>query len=228
MSWRPPSRAAFEPCSRSRHCKSLRLRLAAEKTRLKQCDAVSLCCRLVSEDVAIGVAELTKRVERAEGSALLVMAHDKDHDRLCNLLQSVPGAGEVAGVQVLAELAVLPADISAKQWVAHAGLDHRRHESGMSVRRPSRISEVGNLKDRLRFLPAREPVGFIAADADAGSAQPGHINLKQLQIPLIPHHITLADELVGAHPQSSLVGGSSADDRTSGKHHQLTDPPAVD
>lgn len=153
--WRPPSRAAFELRSLSRHGTSLRLRLAAEKTRLKQCDAVDLCSRLVREDVAVGIAELTRRIERNQGHALVAIAGDKELERQFALLQSVVGFGEVAGVQLLSELAVLPADMSAKQWVAHAGLDPRRHESGTSVHRPSRISKVGNrYVRRSLYMPA--------------------------------------------------------------------------
>jgi len=153
--WSAPSRAAFELRSLSRHGTSLRLCLAAEKTRLKQCDAVNLSSRLVREDIALGIAELTKRIERTQGHALLVIAYDEELERRFTLLQSVPGFSEVAGVQLLAELAVLPADMTAKQWVAHAGLDPRRHESGTSVNQRSRISKVGNrYVRRSLYMPA--------------------------------------------------------------------------
>ena len=56
---------------------------------------------------------------------------------------------------MLAELAVLPADMSARQWVAHTGLDPRHYESGTSVHASARISKVGNRHLRAAlFLPA--------------------------------------------------------------------------
>src|SRR5262249_55372518 len=54
------------------------------------------------------------------------------------------GIAAASAVAILAELAVLPQDMSAREWVAHAGLDPRRHESGTSVKGPVRISKVGN------------------------------------------------------------------------------------
>jgi anaerobic selenocysteine-containing dehydrogenase len=66
-------------------------------------------------------------------------------------------------VHILAELAVLPEDMSVRQWVAHAGLDPRTFESGTSVHKRPRMSKVGNshLRSAL-YMPAlvavqREP-----------------------------------------------------------------------
>lgn len=42
------------------------------------------------------------------------------------------------------ELMVLPADMTAKQWVAYAGLDPRYIESGSSVAKKPRLSKAGN------------------------------------------------------------------------------------
>jgi transposase len=50
---------------------------------------------------------------------------------------------------------VLPADLSARQLVAHAGLDPRRHDSGTSVHKQARISRAGNKYLRAAlFTPA--------------------------------------------------------------------------
>jgi len=58
-------------------------------------------------------------------------------------------------MRLLAELLVLPDDLAAPQWVAHAGLDPRQYESGSSVSRPARISRVGNSHlRRALFFPA--------------------------------------------------------------------------
>jgi transposase len=39
---------------------------------------------------------------------------------------------------------ILPQDMTAKQWVAYAGLDPRHFESGSSVSKKPRISKAGN------------------------------------------------------------------------------------
>ena len=59
-------------------------------------------------------------------------------------LISVKGIAAGSAVAILAELAALPEDMSAREWVAHAGLDPRRQESGTSVQGQVRISKVGN------------------------------------------------------------------------------------
>jgi uncharacterized OB-fold protein len=68
------------------------------------------------------------------------------------------GVGQIdlpEGPRILAELAVLPEDMTTRQWVAHAGPDPRDYESGSSVRAATRISKVGNRHLRAAlFMPA--------------------------------------------------------------------------
>ena len=70
-------------------------------------------------------------------------------------LVSVRGIGERSAVRLLAELAVLPADMTVRQWVAHCGLDPRPWDSGRSIHRPARISRTGNARLRAAlYMPA--------------------------------------------------------------------------
>ena len=70
-------------------------------------------------------------------------------------LTSIKGIADAAGIQLLAELGTLPQDMTTRQWVAHAGLDPRPHQSGTSVYKPARISKTGNAHlRRALFLPA--------------------------------------------------------------------------
>ena len=70
-------------------------------------------------------------------------------------LVSTKGIGEASAMRLLAELLVLPDDLAAPQWVAHAGLDPRPYESGTSVHRPRRITKVGNRHLRAAlYMPA--------------------------------------------------------------------------
>jgi len=49
----------------------------------------------------------------------------------------------------------VPDDMTVREWVAYAGLDPRRHQSGSSVDRPERISKVGNARlRRALYMPA--------------------------------------------------------------------------
>jgi transposase len=49
----------------------------------------------------------------------------------------------------------MPEDMSVREWVAHAGLDPKRHVSGTSVEQRPRISKVGNARiRRALYMPA--------------------------------------------------------------------------
>ena len=65
-----------------------------------------------------------------------------------------PGSEQGAAVLVIGELSVLP-PMTARQWVAQAGLDVREETSGSSLARRPRLSKRGNkrLREAL-FYPA--------------------------------------------------------------------------
>jgi transposase len=84
----------------------------------------------------------------------LIAAHPSLQRRYAQL-RSIKGMGPASAVQVLGEVLVLPSDMSAKQWVAHAGLDPRWQQSGSSVQTVARISKQGNSRLRAAlFMPA--------------------------------------------------------------------------
>lgn len=75
--------------------------------------------------------------------------------RRYDLMNTIKGVGPLSSICILAELMVLPQDMTASQWVAHAGLDPREHSSGTSVNGGSRISKAGNKYLRAAlFMPA--------------------------------------------------------------------------
>ena len=58
-------------------------------------------------------------------------------------------------MQILGELAVLPATLDARQWVAFAGLDPVRFTSGTTVDKKPRISRGGSRhRRRALYMPA--------------------------------------------------------------------------
>lgn len=79
------------------------------------------------------------------------------------LLVSVKGIGPTSALHLIAELALLPGDLTPRQWVAHAGLDPRQHDSGTSVHKPAHVSRAGNKHLRAAlFLPATVAVRYDA------------------------------------------------------------------
>jgi hypothetical protein len=92
---------------------------------------------------------------QAEFAPTAIRYPDQALSAAFGLLCTIPGVGPVSAVQLLSELAVLPADMTAKQWTAHAGLDVREHRSGTSIDKAPPISRAGNAYlRRALFMPA--------------------------------------------------------------------------
>jgi transposase len=110
---------------------------------------------VVCNDIEVNVRHLDRRIELlTEQAVALIAGHADLHDAFERLI-SVPGIAAHSAVQLLPELLVLPAGMTVRQWVAHAGLDPRAHQSGTSVDKPARISKVGNAHiRRALFMPA--------------------------------------------------------------------------
>ncbi len=89
---------------------------------------------------------------------LQIRAHLKAHEDLhqdAQLLQSIPGIGEITAWDILAEMPDVSEFANAQSAAAYAGLAPREHKSGSSVRRPTHLSKRGN--SRLRkalYFPA--------------------------------------------------------------------------
>ena len=66
------------------------------------------------------------------------------------------GIAEKSAVLLLGELALLPPGMTVREWVAHAGLDPKKHTSGTSVKACERISKIGNARiRRALYMPAQ-------------------------------------------------------------------------
>jgi transposase len=71
------------------------------------------------------------------------------------LLLSAKGIANASATALLGELLALPDDMSARQWVAMAGLDPRHCQSGSSVNKKPRLSKAGNKYLRAAlYMPA--------------------------------------------------------------------------
>ena len=153
--WQAPSEAAFELRTICRHAVSMRQALAADKARLARSRATSAIARVVTDDIVIGIAQLEIRINKLQAASLALIEQDPALSASLARLCTIPGLGPTSAVQVLSELAVLPGDMTAKQWTAHAGLDPRQHQSGTSIDKAPRISRAGNRYiRRALYMPA--------------------------------------------------------------------------
>lgn len=153
--WEPPPAECFQLRALTRRIDALTRERTQEKNRLH---AVYSCKELpeaLIRDSEDGLADLEARIDRLEQEALALIDRCDWLRTAYLLLTTICGIAQKSGLMILGELGVLPRDMKAKQWVAHAGLDPRRFNSGTSVQRPTRISKRGNgiLRSAL-YIPA--------------------------------------------------------------------------
>lgn len=128
---------------------------AQEKNRLHADESVEATPHAIRESIDRHIDAIHAEIESLTQSALAVVRADGELDRRFAHLVSVKGIAQASAITLLAELSLLPPDMSARQWVAHAGLDPKHSESGTSVQGAVRISKIGNRHLRAAlFLPA--------------------------------------------------------------------------
>jgi len=98
---------------------------------------------------------LDAQIKTLRESALELIQQHEELKQAYTLITGIKGIAETSAVQILSELMILPKDMTARQWVAHAGLDPRIFNSGSSVSKKPRISKVGNKYIRQAlYMPA--------------------------------------------------------------------------
>ena len=155
MSWTPPAEPVLALRAIARRIAALVTERTRERNRLHALAATAEASAVVVNDIEVNVRHLERRIELLSAQAIeLIAAHAELQTAFARLV-SVPGIATRSAVQLLPELLVLPVGMTVRQWVAHAGLDPRAHQSGTSVDRPARISKVGNAHiRRALFMPA--------------------------------------------------------------------------
>ena len=153
--WQPPAPEILELQAINRRIDQLHTELTREKNRCHAAQFAGASADAIAHDIEVNIRHLERRIARMQDSGLqLVRGVPALTAKLAHLV-SAKGIGEASAMRILAELLVLPDDLAAPQWVAHAGLDPRPYESGTSVHRPRRISKVGNRHLRAAlYMPA--------------------------------------------------------------------------
>ena len=153
--WVAPSTQALELRTISRRIAALRAVCAAEKNRRHAAgltqytpDSVHQSIDRLIETLELEIKDLIKHAQALIRSVPTLKAR-------YDLAVTACGIGPLSAILLLGELAYLPADMDARQWVAHAGLDPKHHRSGSSVQKKPRISKAGNrLLRHALFMPA--------------------------------------------------------------------------
>ena len=90
------------------------------------------------------IATLEQEISDLEKEALDIIKENSAIKEKYERLISVKGIADRTAIKILGELLVLPSDMSAKQWVAHAGLFPQIIQSGSSINKKTRIGKAGN------------------------------------------------------------------------------------
>lgn len=153
--WQPPRPEVLAVRTVARRISALKDQLAAEKNRLHAAEFADSTPAIVCADIRANLAQLETRITELTAEVVEQIENDAEMRQRYQRLLSTTGIAQTSAVQLIAELLVLPPDMTARQWVAHAGLDPRPFDSGTSVHRPARISKKGNSRLRaILYFPA--------------------------------------------------------------------------
>ena len=153
--WQPPSSAALSLTALTRRIHALTETATREKNRLHALSVTDTSLKIIVTELKRSLQWIARSQDRLRRAARKLIAGDARLQRRFQLLLSLPGVRETSALQLLGELALVPADADVRQWVAYAGLDPCECSSGSSLRKRPRISKVGNghLR-RALYMPA--------------------------------------------------------------------------
>ena len=161
--WSPPEVAVVELRAMARRIDDLTVERTREKNRLAALQASESHSRLVARDIEVNLRHLDRRIGRMIEQAVALVEGHADLAEAYGHLASIKGVAAKSAVVLLAELLVLPAGLTPKQWVAHAGFDPREH---VAVMRKLLHAVHGMLRQgldfdgkRFRVTPKTAPAG---------------------------------------------------------------------
>ena len=205
--WQPPSSAALAVTALARRIHALTETATREKNRLHALSATETSLKVLVTEVKRSLRWIERSQARLTLQARKIIVADALLQRRWQLLLSLPGVGETSALQLLGELALLPADADVRQWVAYAGLDPCECSSGSSLRKRPRISKVGNRHlRRALFMPALTAARHDAAFAAYYGALQQRGKCKMVALVAVMRK--LLDAAFGMFKHDALFDGS--------------------
>jgi len=155
VAWLAPSPEVLALRAMARRIAALTVTTTQERNRRHAVDHCRELPAALDDESDAHLAFLHDSIERLAAEAVQIINRDPWLRHAFRHLVSVRGIAQASAIALLGELAPLPPDMSARQWVAHAGIDPRHFESGTSVHKPARISRTGNSRLRAAlYMPA--------------------------------------------------------------------------
>jgi transposase len=151
LPWTPPSPAL----RRLGELQTIRASLVAGLTEWKNRNGSGIADETARSLAEATILHFTTQLQAIDRAITETIEGDPGLRGKWELLLSISGVGEILAGILLAELPGSDVLRSSAEVVAYAGLNPRRHQSGTSVDRPTRISKVGNAVLRAAlFMPA--------------------------------------------------------------------------
>lgn len=142
--WQRPADEILSLKAISRRIAALIKQKAQIKNQLHALNATLESPSIVIEQTEKLIEVFESQIKTLRHSALELIEHYQVLKEAFALITGIKGIAEASGIQILGELMILPQDMTARQWVAYAGLDPRAFESGSSVFKKPRMSKAGN------------------------------------------------------------------------------------
>ena len=154
--WQPPTVAQRQLRALGRH------REALVKTRTQQLNRLDSCHdEVVKNSLQNLITTLEQQIAAMESQIEQLIAQTPELQVAYALLRSIKGLGSTTVIKLLAEFYDLAAYASARAAAADAALTPCQHESGSSVRKRPRLSQIGKTSVRAAlYWPAITAIRF--------------------------------------------------------------------
>jgi transposase len=162
--WQPPAPAILDLRAIVRRMGALTVTRTQERNRLHAAGHCAELTEAVAWNIEAHLEHLAQSLERLAQQALAIVNSDAELARRFERLVSVRGIATTSALAILAELAVLPPDMTARQWVAHAGLDPSAEGVGHLAPQAHAHQQSGKPPPARRALHARHGLGAPRAE----------------------------------------------------------------
>ncbi len=155
--WAPPSEAH----RRLGELQTIRAAVVAGLTEWKNRKNSGVVDAVAQSLADVTIAHFISQLGAVDEAIAQTIDNDSGMRAKRDLLLSISGVGETLAGVVLAELPGPDMLRSSAEVVAYSGLNPRRHQSGTSVDRVTRISKIGNAVLRAaRYMPAMSAMRY--------------------------------------------------------------------
>ena len=161
-----------------RACGRRLISLSKEKTKAKNhlhaFSKTKETIDFIIDDIQLSIQQIQEQIDRLIAYALELIHTHNDLELAYKRVTSIKGVADITAIKLLGELGILASDMSAKQWVAHAGLFPKTFESGSSVKKKTTIGKSGN-----RYIREALYMGALSASRYDKNIRADYLHLIQ-------------------------------------------------